>query len=143
MTRTNERAHLPSVFSFVSRLLIDQSNSPHFRGYSTFKTETTFGKSDLRDQVRRIILSGTRPVRRPKLTSLLRSLLFAKSQIDLGPERPPHRNASPTAPLFLNLQGPNQWLPEEILPGFSESSLVDLPRVVSFDPLASTSKTEG
>lgn len=34
-----------------TRLLIDQTQSPHFRGYSTFKTETTFGKADLRDQV--------------------------------------------------------------------------------------------
>lgn len=37
--------------SHLCRLLIDQTQSPHFRGYSTFKTETTFGKSDLRDQV--------------------------------------------------------------------------------------------
>lgn len=48
MTRTSGLAFPPLPFA---RLLIDQSNSPHFRGYSTFKTETTFGKSDLRDQV--------------------------------------------------------------------------------------------
>lgn len=39
-----------------------------------------------------------------------------REQLDVSTENPPYRRGS--EPAFLHLDGPNQWLPEEVLPGF-------------------------
>lgn len=103
------------------RLLIDQANSPHFRGYSSFNTETTFGKKDHRDQVKNFSFYVI------NLISPDECVLSSK-KIDLATELPRHPRAAEnprnTQPPYLNLQGPNQWLPEDVLPGFSQSLFV-------------------
>jgi isopenicillin N synthase-like dioxygenase len=39
-----------------------------------------------------------------------------REQLDVSAEHPPH--PADVAPAYLRLQGPNQWLPEDVLPGF-------------------------
>ena len=39
-----------------------------------------------------------------------------REQLDVSTEHPPH--GADAEPAYLRLEGPNQWLPEEIIPGF-------------------------
>ncbi|KAJ3099082.1 Iron-sulfur clusters transporter atm1, mitochondrial [Physocladia obscura] len=77
-----------------TRLKIDMVQSRHFRGYCKFADETTYGRHDMRDQ------------------------------IDYGP----HMDKSPFLDNpdlvrkfpYLNLLGPNQFLPDDILAGHKQ-----------------------
>ncbi|GAC97099.1 hypothetical protein PHSY_004683 [Pseudozyma hubeiensis SY62] len=85
------------MFSLVSRFFslplstrmrIDMDSSRHFRGYCKFGDERTQQKQDLRDQV------------------------------DYAPEVEPIKDEGPLERWpFLNLYGPNQFLPDEVLDG--------------------------
>ena len=95
---------LPIIFDLPSNLKSQRSkkSSPHFLGYSGFAEETTLGKKDLREQW------------------------------DFGSDVPAiwndtnvfkHSNSSSKqySELYWRLRGPNQWPPEERVPGFRKA----------------------
>jgi isopenicillin N synthase-like dioxygenase len=76
-----------------SRRLIDKQASPHFRGWEPVGSEFTNNRTDFREQV------------------------------DLWSEWPVH-DCPPDSPTrYLRLLGPNQWLPDAVLPGHRAISL--------------------
>lgn len=109
---------LPELFALPTEEKIKMSklNSPHFLGYSGFAEERTVGKPDLREQfdlatelpdVYRSVSNGTngdcvkdiRQVSKNKTTEQVRD--FSK--------------------LYWRLRGPNQFPPEDALPGFRKA----------------------
>ena len=76
-----------------AKRLIDKQASPHFRGWEPVGSEFTNNRTDHREQ------------------------------IDIWSEWPA-QDSPPGSPMrYLRLLGPNQWLPDEILPGHRDISL--------------------
>ena len=95
---------LPAIFDLPTNVKNEFSkrNSPHFLGYSGFAEEITLGKKDLREQW------------------------------DFGSDVPVIWNGENSGPdaksaaknyneLYWRLRGPNQWPPEERVPGFRQA----------------------
>lgn len=84
-------AMMQTFFAFPdeTKRLIDKRNSPHFRGWEPVGAESTNNRPDIREQ------------------------------IDLWSEWParPVPSSDSNEPANLRLLGPNQWLPDEVLPG--------------------------
>lgn len=91
-------SRLPALFDLPNeqKSALNKLNSPHFLGYSGYAEETTLGKQDLREQF--------------DLATELPTVAdyHLKHQ---GQDR--HFDK-----LYWNLRGPNQWPPEELVPGF-------------------------
>lgn len=95
---------LPGLFELPTNVKagLSKSNSPHFLGYSGFAEETTLGKQDLREQ---FDFATELPVvyRDPKSDSASANQLSGNRDF---------------SQLYWRLRGPNQWPPEDLLPGF-------------------------
>ena len=85
-------AMMRTFFAFPdeTKQLIDKRKSPHFRGWEPVGAESTNNRPDIREQ------------------------------IDLWSEWPTRPDVDRSDPANLRLLGPNQWLPDEVLPGHRE-----------------------
>ena|SRR5579871_4458513 len=108
---------LPPLFDLPNEIKVRMSkqNSPHFLGYSGFAEETTLGKKDLREQ---FDFATDLPVVWQKEPATGKS---TKHQRDF-------------TRLYWRLRGPNQWPPEEKLPGFRKA-LTEFARSLNTSPL--------
>lgn len=108
-TIDNLTSALPSLFDLPMDVRSDMSKigSPHFLGYSGFAEEVTLGKHDLREQ---FDMATELPV-------VWQSPHLFNGNIEAG-DRQPGRDFTK---LYWRLRGPNQWPPENLLPGFKSA----------------------
>lgn len=100
-TVTNLTEQLPALFDLPTdaKARLSKLNSPHFLGYSGCAEETTLGKKDLREQfdfATDLPVTYRAPQSEPSSTNEPRDFSH----------------------LYWRLRGPNQWPPEDLLPGF-------------------------
>lgn len=100
---------LPVLFDLPEavRSGMSKMNSPHFLGYSGFAEEVTLGKNDLREQ---FDMATELPV--------VWQSREKKHDDSVAPAGQAQRDLSK---LYWRLRGPNQWPPEDLLPGFKEA----------------------
>lgn len=93
---------LPALFDLPRNVKssLSKLHSPHFLGYSGFAEETTLGKKDLREQF-------------DYATEL--PVVYRECNTTTRDQPGDSRDFSQ---LYWRLRGPNQWPPEELLPGF-------------------------
>ncbi|KAF2720818.1 Clavaminate synthase-like protein [Polychaeton citri CBS 116435] len=93
---------LPTLFDLPSVIKEKQTklNSPHFLGYSGFAEEVTLGQQDLREQ---FDFATELPV------------VYQEHSSSEGFQHKERRDFSKS---FWRLRGPNQWPPEDLVPGF-------------------------
>ena len=97
---------LPALFDLPPdiKASLSKLNSPHFLGYSGFAEETTLGKRDLREQFD----FGTE----------LPAICAEENKEEFDSHVTNRRDFSK---LYWRLRGPNQWPPEDALPGFRQA----------------------
>ncbi|KAL1649930.1 hypothetical protein SLS58_001306 [Diplodia intermedia] len=102
---------LPALFNLPDTVKSGLSKvcSPHFLGYSGFAEETTLGKKDLREQ---FDFATELPVVYRERDPASTDGASAQKQAD---------DSRDFSQLYWRLRGPNQWPPEELLPGFRQS----------------------
>lgn len=108
-TIDNLTSKLPLLFDLPvkQKNRLSKINSPHFLGYSGYANETTLGKQDLREQFDFATELPTVP------ESVLVPSIGAVGQDDIQ-----QRDLSKS---YWRLRGPNQWPPEELVPGFRKA----------------------
>ncbi|KAH7065394.1 hypothetical protein B0J12DRAFT_640212 [Macrophomina phaseolina] len=113
LTIKNLTEKLPALFALPSDVKagLSKLNSPHFLGYSGFAEETTLGKKDLREQ---FDFATELPV-------VYHDSESAPSLTDGSSTRGTHSGSRDFSSLYWRLRGPNQWPPEDLLPGFRQA----------------------
>ncbi|KAI9712112.1 MAG: hypothetical protein M1820_001821 [Bogoriella megaspora] len=103
---------LPTLFDLPDDIKngLSKRNSPHFLGYSGFAEETTLGKKDLREQFD--FGSDVPNIWQDNRPRGIRKLLRSRSD--------EVRDQKYTE-LYWRLRGPNQWPPEDVVPGFRKA----------------------
>lgn len=104
-TISNLVSMLPALFDQPNEVKAKSSklNSPHFLGYSGYAEEITLGEKDLREQ---FDLATELPV-------IFQPVLSNGSDIT--------NSERDFTKLYWRLRGPNQWPPEEFVPGFQKA----------------------
>ena len=82
--------HLFALPTSTKEAYMDKRKSPHFRGWEAVGSEYTNNRPDMREQV------------------------------DLWTEHESVADLAQANPKYLRLLGPNQWLPDDILPGYRQ-----------------------
>ncbi|OJD31984.1 2og-fe oxygenase [Diplodia corticola] len=103
---------LPALFDLPDHIKssLSKLHSPHFLGYSGFAEETTLGKKDLREQ---FDYATELPVVYHERKSV------TTTNGTYAPDQPD--DSRDFSQLYWRLRGPNQWPPEELLPGFRKA----------------------
>lgn len=103
---------LPALFDLPPEVKagLSKLNSPHFLGYSGFAEETTSGEKDLREQ---LDFATELPV-------------VWREDGKTGRQGEKENTMVPgegrdLSTLYWRLRGPNQWPPEDLIPGFQEA----------------------
>jgi isopenicillin N synthase-like dioxygenase len=96
---------LPSLFDLPmeTKMSISKLNSPQFLGYNGYAEEITLGEKDLREQF-------------DYATEL--PVVWSEPEADKKPDQQSHYDYSQ---LYWRLRGPNQWPPENLMPGFRQA----------------------
>lgn len=108
-TISNLTDRLPELFDLPAeaRAKMSKLNSPHFLGYSGFAEEATLGKQDLREQ---FDMATELPV-------------VWKGTVADGEDSKQNGHTRDFTQLYWRLRGPNQWPPEDAVPGFRQAFL--------------------
>lgn len=114
---------LPELFSLPNseKARVNKLNSPHFLGYSGFAEERTIGKPDLREQFDMatelpVVYQDQRDCSKQTMNG------FNKQEDHTsGVAKEANGQARDFSKLYWRLRGPNQFPPEDLLPGFRQA----------------------